>query len=58
MGPRIPNAEVVGLPAGYFDVYTSEKFKRVVEKQADFWSNILIDMRRLICPASRISGTR
>ena len=36
MGSRIPNAEVVGLSAGHFDVYTGELFKQVVEKQAEF----------------------
>ncbi len=36
MGSRIPNAEVIGLQAGHFDVYTGELFKQVVEKQAEF----------------------
>lgn len=41
MGSRIPDAEVVGLPAGHFDVYTGELFKQVVEKQAEFLTKYL-----------------
>jgi dienelactone hydrolase len=40
-GERIPRAEVVGLPVGHFEVYTSELFKKVVERQADFLANYL-----------------
>ena len=36
MGSRTPNAEVIGLPARHFDVYTGELFKQVVEEQAEF----------------------
>ncbi|HOS97370.1 MAG TPA: alpha/beta fold hydrolase [Deltaproteobacteria bacterium] len=36
MGARIQNAEVVGLPAGHFDVYTGELFRQVVDRQARF----------------------
>jgi dienelactone hydrolase len=36
MGSKIPNAEIIGLPVGHFDVYTGELFKQVVEKQAEF----------------------
>ena len=42
MGSRIPNAEVIGLPAGHFDVYTGELFKQVVKKQAEFLAVHLI----------------
>ncbi len=41
MGSRIPNAQVVGLQAGHFDVYTGELFKQVVEKQAEFFVKYL-----------------
>lgn len=36
MGGRIRGAEVVGLPAGHFDVYTGDLFEEVVERQAGF----------------------
>jgi dienelactone hydrolase len=36
MGSRLPDAEVIGLEAGHFEVYTGELFKQVVEKQAEF----------------------
>ena len=36
MGSKIPNAEVIGLSVGHFDVYTGELFKQVVQKQAAF----------------------
>ena len=46
MGSRIPNAEVIGLPAGHFDVYTGELFKQVVEKQAEFLAvHLMREMR-------------
>lgn len=40
-GARIPNAEVIGLPVGHFDVYTGELFRQVVQKQAEFLSRNL-----------------
>lgn len=42
MGSRIPNAEVIGLPAGHFDVYTGELFKQVVGKQSEFLAGHLM----------------
>jgi dienelactone hydrolase len=42
MGSRIPKAEVIGLPAGHFDVYTGELFKKVVAKQAEFLARHLM----------------
>ena len=36
MGRKIGNAEVVGLQAGHFDVYTGDLFREVVERQAGF----------------------
>ena len=36
MGSKIPDAEVIGLPVGHFDVYTGELFKQVVHKQVTF----------------------
>ena len=36
MGSKIPNAEVIGLAAGHFEVYTGELFKQVVQRQAEF----------------------
>jgi uncharacterized protein len=42
MGSRIPNSEVIGLPAGHFDVYTGELFKKVVMKQAEFLTSHLM----------------
>jgi fermentation-respiration switch protein FrsA (DUF1100 family) len=40
-GARIPNAEVIGLPVGHFEVYTGELFKQVVEKQGEFLTKYL-----------------
>lgn len=37
----IPQAEVVELPVGHFDVYTGELFREVVQKQADFLARSL-----------------
>jgi dienelactone hydrolase len=36
MGDRIPKGEVVGLPAGHFDFYTGDLFRRVVRVQTEF----------------------
>lgn len=36
MGSKVPNAELIGLSVGHFDVYTSELFKQIVQKQATF----------------------
>jgi len=41
MGRAIPRAELLGLAAGHFDVYTGKLFAQVVEKQADFFSRHL-----------------
>ncbi|MDT8273831.1 MAG: alpha/beta hydrolase [Desulfomonilia bacterium] len=41
MGRAIPRAELLGLDAGHFDVYTGKLFAQVVEKQADFLSRHL-----------------
>jgi fermentation-respiration switch protein FrsA (DUF1100 family) len=41
-GGKIPNAEVVGLPLGHFEVYTGEPFKEAVARQAEFLSRHLL----------------
>jgi dienelactone hydrolase len=33
---KIPNAEVMGLNVGHFDVYTGDVFRQVVERETDF----------------------
>jgi pimeloyl-ACP methyl ester carboxylesterase len=40
-GASIPHAEIIGLRAGHFDVYTGELFKQVVQKQGEFLSRHL-----------------
>ncbi len=36
MGRKIRDAEVIGLPAGHFDVYTGDLFRDVAQRQAGF----------------------
>lgn len=40
-GARIPDAEVIGLPVGHFDVYTGDLFRQVAAKQGEFLTKAL-----------------
>jgi len=42
MGSMVPDAEVIGLDAGHFEVYTGELFNQVVERQAEFLARHLM----------------